>query len=460
MNKKELAPDFGKMHAWEAYQAQLLTEYQQCLEEGLDIAPYETLFKEIAALESGEIKEELANVCFHLVQTLPMRADADLWEPDDLQEIREASSGGQAASSLTQVNRLSERVRGAWLGRICGCLLGKPFEGKMTEDFVPLLMATDNYPIHRYLKKQDLLAYPVEQFKAGALKDMLGDTIACAPVDDDTNYTVMSGEIIERYGRNFTPEQVAQAWLTLQSKDAYCTAERVAYRNFVMGYRPPQSARFKNPYREWIGAQIRADYYGYINPGRPALAAEMAWRDASISHTKNGIYGAMYVAAMVAAAAVCTNVLDIVHTALGQIPVKSRLHKAVTRLIDMHNGGATVEDVFRDIHHRYDQHNWHDWTHTLSNAEIVTAALLYGFDSFETAIGLAVQHGFDTDCNGATVGSVFGMFHGAHAISDAWIAPLKGTLNTSLFGVGQVSIDSLVERTMRHINIGKDGTAQ
>lgn len=451
MSKMNLSPNYAKMHEWETYQAQLAIEYQQCFEEGLDIAPYEALFKAVAELDRGEMKEKLSDVCFQIVQSLPMRDDADLWEPDDLSEIREASDGWQAAQAMPDMNELSEKVRGAWLGRICGCLLGKPFEGKMTEDFVPLLKATDNYPLHRYLTKQDLLTHPAEKFKVADLTSMLADTIECAPVDDDTNYTVMAGEIIERYGRNFTPENVAQAWLTLQGKDAYCTAERVAYRNFVAGYRPPQSAHYKNPYREWIGAQIRTDYYGYINPGNPTLAAEMAWRDASISHTKNGIYGAMYAAALVAAAAVCTNVYDIIHAAIAQIPVKSRLYRAVERMVKMHQQGIPVESVFEDIHGRYDQHNWHDWTHTISNAEIVTAALLYGFETFEASVGLAVQHGFDTDCNGATVGSVVGMYYGADAIDAAWTAPLQGVLNTSIFGVGKITIDDLVKRTIKHL---------
>ena len=56
-----------------------------------------------------------------------------------------------------------------------------------------------------------------------------------------------------------------------------------------------------NPYREWIGAQIRADICGYV-PRPPGAAAKLAFRDASLSHTANGIYGAMWSAALVAAA--------------------------------------------------------------------------------------------------------------------------------------------------------------
>ena len=64
---------------------------------------------------------------------------------------------------------------------------------------------------------------------------------------------------------------------------------------------------------------------------------------------------------------------------------------------------------------------------------------------------MAVETGFDTDCNGATVGSVLGMMGGIDSVPEYWQAPVKDKLNVSILNVGTVKITDCVKHTMKHI---------
>ena len=453
--KYMLLPAYGKQGWWESYADELLVEYRQCMEEGKDAAPYQALFEAVQKMPAGEYKARMADVLFDLQQHLPIRADYPYDEPDGLEEIRQRRpQWHKPAAALPDKEELADRVLGAWLGRTCGCLLGKPVEGIHTDELHPLLKESGNWPMHRYIVSSDISQERKRQSRFGfddPHRQCWADLVDAAPVDDDTNYTVLYQLLIEKYGRDFTPDDVAQAWLDLQPKGAYCTAERVAYCNFVKGYRAPESALWQNPYREWIGAQIRADYFGYINPGNPELAAEMAWRDASISHVKNGIYGEMFAAAMIAQAAVESDIEKIIEAGLAQIPESSRLYASVKRVAELWRSGAEEAACYELIHSAYDEKNSHDWCHTISNAMIVTMALLYGNGDYERSVCMAVQTGFDTDCNGATVGSVLGMRSGTAAIGEKWTKPIRGRLHTSIFGVGTIELAEAARKTLEHM---------
>lgn len=450
---QKVIPTFDDAHRWELYEEELGIEYQQSVEEGLDISKYEEVFKSVERLPAGTEKRALSDVLFDIILNSNVRDGYAYDEPSELDAIKALRKPYESTLSTPCADGFREKIAGAWYGRICGCLLGKPIEGMRLGEILPFLKETGNYPMHRYLRAEDVVheiashyRYPLE-----SRAFCCADRIDCAPTDDDTNYTVLYQLVVDKYGKDFSPLNVAHAWLDYQPKNAYCTAERVAFCNFVKGYTPPASASYKNPYREWIGAQIRADYFGYINPGNPEKAAEMAWRDASVSHVKNGIYGEMLVAAMLAAAAVCDDMTEIIRRGLAEIPATSRLHEAITRLLKLYREGMTEEECFKDIQTRWDDCNQHHWCHTISNAEIVVAALLYGNNDFSKSICIAVQAGFDTDCNGATVGSIMGIKNGLASIGEEWTAPLHGTQATSIFGVGKVSIDSLIDKTMEHI---------
>ena len=450
MLTRKIEPSYSTMHTWENYSAQLMVEYEQCQDEGKDVKPLKDLFVEVSRLPEGKDKKEISDVLFQMIMKAPLREGYAYREPSDYDGIRHLCTKNPKGEAVSD-DVLYSKIKGAWYGRVCGCLLGKPVEGFMSYEIKQLLEGTGNWPMKTYIYQKAITEEVRKQFDFNVYDRCYVDTLSCAPADDDTNYVVLSSELIERYGRKFTSRNVAELWVETQPKSAYCTAERVAFRNFVNGYLPPESAIYKNPYREWIGAQIRGDYFGYINPGNPQEAAEMAYRDAVISHVKNGIYGEMFVAAMLAWAAVCDNVEEVIRAGLNEIPVTSRLYERVMQVLDWKQEGLTYNDVIGKICNIYDEKNIHHWDHTISNAMIVAAALLYGDGEFGRSVCSSVQIGFDTDCNGATVGSIVGMMKGYEQIPGEWTAPLNGQLDTDIFRVGKVSLEDMVQRTIRHI---------
>ncbi|MBR4235264.1 MAG: ADP-ribosylglycohydrolase family protein [Clostridia bacterium] len=445
--------DHTTRHEWEAYSKQLRDEYRQCESEGLEIQSLKPAFEYLYSLEPSPLKAYACDLLFEEILKLPTRSDYPYREPNAIDDIRAARPGAGHARLPYDADKLRDKLAGAWYGRICGCLAGKTVEGIRTEELIPFLEESGNYPMHRYILSSDLPSDYETRYKFHFKNTCYADRISCAPTDDDTNYTCLYQQLIEKYGRGFTPSDVCSIWLTRQPVSAYCTAERAAYCNMIKGLRPPYTASFQNSYREWIGAQIRADYFGYINPGDPEAAADMAYMDACISHTKNGIYGEMFVSAMIAAAAADLSIPQIIDAGLNEIPASCRLQAQARELVSMYTQGLSCEDAFRHIHTLYDEHTGYGWCHTISNALIVIAALLYGNGDYGKSICLAVQTGFDTDCNGATVGSIIGMLYGRAAVGEEWTRPLKDELSTSIIGVGKVKIPELIETTLKHIGI-------
>jgi hypothetical protein len=84
----------------------------------------------------------------------------------------------------------------------------------------------------------------------------------------------------------------------------------------------------------------------------------------------------------------------------------------------------------------YEAYGHYHGVHTINNAALVLMGLLYGMREdaagafYEKAIALAVHGGWDTDCNGATAGSVAGALVGAKALPEKWTAPLNDGLES------------------------------
>ena len=145
------------------------------------------------------------------------------------------------------------------------------------------------------------------------------------------------------------------------------------------------------------------------------------------------------------------NIIFIILGGLAEIPATSRLHEGIISVMEHYKKGGAQNGCLEMICKKYDERSGHGWCHTISNAMIVAAALLYGEGDFSKSVCMAVESGFDTDCNGATVGSILGMRNGIDAIGEEWTKPLNGKINTSIFGAGTVSIAACAELTEKHI---------
>ena len=342
-------------------------------------------------------------------------------------------------------SELRDRLLGAWLGRCAGCLLGKPVEGWTAEQVRGYLEQADAWPLDGYVPA--LAPHPADsppmkpswpEATRGAISGMARD--------DDLDYTVVGLLLLERTGGKPTPEDVGAEWLARLPVAQMFTAERAAYRNLVLGLVPPRTAWYRNPYREWIGALIRADAYAYASPGDPLRAAALAARDASVSHVGNGIAAGMWAAAVISLALAGVPPAQSVPEAATVVPAGSRLDHALQQVIGLHLAGTGWEESRRQIMEANAQYGW---VHAIPNAAIIASALLWGGGEFERSVTLAVSAGCDTDSNGATVGSAVGALVGAAGLPKHWIVPLQDQLRTSVAGMGGVSISSLAERTFR-----------
>ncbi len=435
------------------YVERLEFELIQSKDEGVDVSEAEALFKIIQEKLKTQPSESLQEVALQALQSLSSKLippDLNQQEPNDISEIHKLlildPSGGRMSLEMDEQAQY-DAILGGWLGRAGGCLLGKPIERYHRTIIREMLESNEAWPLDNYFTQvgmpEDILEkYP---WKRRWGFESLRENIQCMPEDDDLNFTMLSLLVLETYGPNFSSAELGTTWLNKLPVFEVFTAERIAYQNLLNGISPPESGTTLNPFREWIGAQIRADLWGYVCPGDPRKAAELAWRDGRVTHVRTGVYGEMFFAAVIAAAFVVKDLRRLMEIGLEQIPPKSRFAAAINFVLELPVEEMEWEDVADRL---YAQFGHYHWVHTLNNAALTVAALLHGQGDYEKTITNAVMGGWDTDCNGATSGSIIGVLTGAKALPAKWIDPLKNQVRSSLGGFDNSKFTDLAQRTL------------
>jgi ADP-ribosylglycohydrolase len=407
------------------------------------------LAEELAALPAGY--DRLAAFARRLAD-LPLRDGWPYREPNDLEAIRAESDPSRPLDAIAEVNPAdaARRIETALLGRVCGCVLGKPLEvGATFDEIRRALEMSGAWPLHDYVSQRTLDALGRRH---PSWETAVRERIAYVPPDDGLNYTVIGMMLLERCGTRFTRGDLRDLWLAnLPVGWTFGPERAMLLRAGVRALTPDGPAEDEdwaalcNPEEECCGALIRADAYGYACPGRPALAAELAWRDASWTHRRTGIYGAMFAAAAVACAPVIEDPLGIAETALKYVPQRSRFRRIVADCLAEVAAAADWVEAYRRIHAKYGRYGpcrVYQECGTLINT-------LRFARSVGSGISKQVAQGNNTGGFGATAGSILGAYFGPEGLAPRWVEPFRDEIRTTVAEFAERSLSALAERMGR-----------
>ena len=388
-----------------------------------------------------------------------IRSDYPYEEPNDLPAIKSLRPDGPRVMDyrLSDV-QLQDRMLGALQGRVCGIILGRPVEGNQKDQIRERLEATGDYPLSDYFRsfwtqdgKRQISGYASFKSTREGLKFN-----EAAEADDDLNYVLLNLRLLEKFGPNFTTEHVGYNWLESFPVNWSWGPERTAYINLARYTDYGRRWKSIDPVTLWnvthylhesselIGAQIRAEAFGYAAPGLPELAAEWGYRDAALTHVRNGIYGEMLFAVIISAAFVAPDLRTAIEVGLTEIPENCRLAEAIRNTLSWWDETHDWEAVYERIDEHYNK--IYTVGGTINNACIIVNSLLAGDNDFERTLCLTVMQGQDTDCTAGTAGSIIGAYIGAGNVPEKWTDPLCDTFETAIVGESRNYISALADR--------------
>ncbi|GAA0176706.1 hypothetical protein SH2C18_00810 [Clostridium sediminicola] len=312
-----------------------------------------------------------------------------------------------------------EKVYAGFLGMNIGIRLGAPVEPtSWTYDRIKKIYG-------------DIKGYVKDYKNFAADDDVNGPVFFIRALYDDASDRELTSEDVGRAWLNYSREGVGMFWWGGEG----VSTEHTAFLNLKKGIKPPISGSVdKNGIvlAEQIGGQIFIDTWGLICPDNVLKATQYAEKAASVSHDKNGLYGARFIAACIAKAFSAENMDEILEAGLSVIPKGSNYAKVVNAVQKFSKSNPADFMLCRE----YLENNWgYDKypgiCHIIPNAGVCALALIYGQGNFGRTIEIATMCGWDTDCNAGNVGTIVGVFAGLEGIPDYYRKPINDFIVTS-----------------------------
>lgn len=426
MSQSQIIADAGVKVLWDSVApgsgapASVLAGAVQATENlGKDVTEAELILEEGFKAFAKDDFIKLSECTPRLMKALneaPVNKEADYWKYkiyDSWEQYASDLEGTYEPTVEMKVDEYSQLVYQCWMGQICGGAFGTAIEG--------------------YTRK--------------AIKEKFGypDTYLKAPstYNDDITFEIAFLKALLENGKPLTSEAIANKWVALIPFG--WSAEAIALKNLSSGIYPPESGRHCNPYREWIGAQMRGAVCGMIAPGRPDLAAYYAWMDGEVSHHNNGIVGEVFNAVLTAMAFTEKEPRVLVEKAYAFLPKGGQYASIVDEVINLCKVSEHYEEALEICEKQYERYNL---VHSYPNAAIEIIALWFGEGDFEKTMTIAGVAGLDVDCNTAQLGSIVTLVGRGKGLSSKWIDPINYQLKTYVRGLPTVSINEITEWTV------------
>ncbi|MFP3905242.1 MAG: ADP-ribosylglycohydrolase family protein, partial [Armatimonadota bacterium] len=133
------------------------------------------------------------------------------------------------------------------------------------------------------------------------------------------------------------------------------------------------------------------------------------------------------------------------------IPCHSRIHRAVKDALWCWENDVSWEEAREQTLHSFGHYQP---CSAPQNHAFTIIGWLYGED-FGDQLCAAVNCGYDTDCSGATLGSVLGIIGGGEAIPQKWIDPISEQIVLHKFTQNLDAPESISDLTEQTIEVGR-----
>lgn len=274
----------------------------------------------------------------------------------------------------------------------------------------------------------------------GVVSNLYGDTQST----DDTEFAVLTAEIVLACGGHLTDEVVYEHWMRhiveegIQKRSGLVSLG--ARANLQRGLRAPRSGQ-DNCHNYDDGVAMRIAPVGIVWAGDPQQAAAMAEVDGRISHDRDGIWAGNAVAASIAVAMADGTLDEVIQAGLDQIPADSWLGRSVATAMRICEEEQTLENAWERLHDDL----WQPYRAAAPEAIAQTYGLLrlVGERGFKACVVAGSNFGRDADTLGAVLGAICGALYGAGAIPDGWIEQVRQPRGVCLPFAGQYDIIDL-----------------